>query len=513
MPLPRFRHMPLRQTCRNLLCFSTLGFALASSSLAQTWTAGMSATQRPIDAYSVPAQESDAPRILVLGGLAGDAASANAVLVGYEAYANEGENFLDVTFIPAANPDGVALRFPPAGAAYADGWSAWSLWRWIGMHAPDAVIVMGGDDQGLGDALADDLMGLGSVPTFTLDYENELVDALRGRRFVPVSSARTVLMDRLARTEEDMTRGLAAVYGQELGYLTYIPGMALIGRLRLGQLDEVEAIVAPHLDTLATADIGNSLQIAGHLLFAELAERSEDPRYLALARRAADLGFDAAGNPLDAMPFHGEYSDAFFMATPLLAKVGRLTGEQRYFDLALRHVDYLHERLLRPDGLYNHWPHAEAAWGRGNAFVALGLALALGDFPDTHPGHARLLALYRAHIAVLLRYLDVDGMWHNVINFPGSWAELSATAMIATAIQRGVTEGWLESFYQGIVDSAWAGVLTRTDQDYGFVNVCESTPGQDSLEAYLNRQALTGRDDRAGGMMLLFATERLARQR
>ena len=27
------------------------------------------------------------------------------------------------------------------------------------------------------------------------------------------------------------------------------------------------------------------------------------------------------------VPFHGDYSDAFFMATPLLAKVGKLTGE------------------------------------------------------------------------------------------------------------------------------------------------------------------------------------------
>jgi len=77
-------------------------------------------------------------------------------------------------------------------------------------------------------------------------------------------------------------------------------------------------------------------------------------------------------------------------------------------------------------------------------------------------------------------------------------------------MQRGVSQGWLESFYQLVVDQAWSGVLTYTDEDYGFVNVCESTPGQASLQVYLNRKALTGRDDRAGGMMLMFATERLA---
>ena len=45
--------------------------------------------------------------------------------------------------------------------------------------------------------------------------------------------------------------------------------------------------------------------------------------------------------------------------------------------------------------------------------------------------------------------------------------------------------------------------------DMGFTDVCESTPGQDSFDAYVNRKALQGRDERAGGMMLLFAAERL----
>jgi rhamnogalacturonyl hydrolase YesR len=211
----------------------------------------------------------------------------------------------------------------------------------------------------------------------------------------------------------------------------------------------------------------------------------------------------------EAMPFHGDYSDAFFMATPLLAKVGKLSGDPRYFDMALRHVEFLHSKLLRADGLYNHWPRAEAAWGRGNAFVALGLALALSDIPVTHPAHARLLALYQQHIETLLNYQDVDGMWHNIIDMPGSWGELSATAMIATAIQRGVDNQWLDAFYQNVVERAWEAVVLRTDDDMGFTDVCESTPGQDSFDAYLNRKALQGRDERAGGMMLLFAAERL----
>src|SRR5690606_25960902 len=155
------------------------------------------------------------------------------------------------------------------------------------------------------------------------------------------SAAKQALQARRARSAEDLAQGLAGIYGQQLDALTYIPGMALIGRLRLGQLAEVEAIVAPRLDVIEQMEINNSLQIAGHLLFAELAERTQNPRYLALAQRAANLGFDAGAAPLEVMPFHGEYSDAFFMATPLLAKVGKLTNDTRYYDLILNHVNYL----------------------------------------------------------------------------------------------------------------------------------------------------------------------------
>ena len=511
MIMMRTHHLqPLRPCVIRLLMLFT---ALACTpAFAQGWTVGMSGQGTPIEALSVPAQIADAPSVVVIGGFSGERATTNMVMTGYEAYANEAENFLDVTFIPAVNPDAVPLQFPPREISYAGNWAEMSLWRWIGTHAPDAIIIMGEDKYGLGTALAADIMGLGPIPTYTMDYENELIDSLRGRKNIAATAARATLHARLERPEEAVAQALSTVYGQELTNLTYILGMALIGRLRLGQVAEVEQLVAPLLEPVNQTEITNSLQIAGHLLFAELAERTGDARYLAQARRAADLGFDANGNMLEAMPFHGEYSDAFFMATPLLAKVGKLTGETRYFDLALQHVEFLHAKLLRTDGLYNHWPRTEAAWGRGNAFVALGLALALADFPAEHPGHARLLELYRSHISTLLKYLDVDGMWHNVINLPGSWSELSATAMIATAIQRGVDQGWLDSFYQGVVDRAWQGVVTRTDADYGFINVCESTPGQDSPEAYLNRSALVGRDDRAGGMMLMLATERLAKR-
>ncbi|HTR00744.1 MAG TPA: glycoside hydrolase family 88 protein [Candidatus Acidoferrum sp.] len=475
---------------------------------------GMSAQQRPIDALSVPAQVANAPQVVVLGGLNGNAAGIRMVRDAYDAYVNAADNFVDAVFVPVANPDAVPLLFPPNEPAYATNWTAWSLWRWLTTVPPDLVLIAGDDDYELATALMKAAAIPGSIPLRTVHGADELIAALRGKQSYAMSAARKAVEARRARSPQAVAQGLAGVYGQQLTALTYIPAMALIGRMRLGQLAEVERIVATTLDNADKVPLTSSLQIAGHLLYAELAEHTRNPRsqrYLQLARRAADLGFDANGKPKDVMPFHGDYSDAFFMETPLLAKVGKLTGEQRYFDMALNHVNYMHKELLRDDGLYNHWPKAEAAWGRGNAFASLGLALALSEIPADHAAHKRLLQLFQAHAGTLLAHVDVDGMWHNVIDIEGSWPETSATTMIATALLRGIRQGWLDPQLRELVERAWSSVAMRTDDNYGFVNVCESTVGQDSLDAYLNRKALIGRDDRQGGMLLMLVTELLVK--
>ena len=54
--------------------------------------------------------------------------------------------------------------------------------------------------------------------------------------------------------------------------------------------------------------------------------------------------------------------------------------------------------------------------------------------------------------------------------------------------------------YQPIVDKAWQAVLTRSGPGGIFLDVSESTNKQPSLDDYLHRAAILGRDDRAGAM-------------
>jgi len=406
--------------------------------------------------------------------------------------------------------------YPPQGEAYAAAPEAHCLWRWIGLRAPDLVLIEGtaARPDDLGSQLARvAAAGVGTMPVVRLAWlsEETVAAALAGWHGEP-SPARTAMWRRLARTPDEIARQLSACYANQLDQAVYIPAMALIGRLRLGETGAVEAIVAPYLDGRRQALAGlTSSHFGGHLLFGELAAITGKQAYLDLARAAADLAFDEQGIPHEAMPLHDEMSDSLFLVCPLLAQVGNLTGNPKYLAMCGRHMQFIQQRTWRDDGLYRHSPLDEAAWGRGNGFAALGLALSLDYLPVDDRLRPEVLEAFRVHMKALLAHQDATGMWHQVIDIPGSYRELSATCMIATALARGLRKGWLPAAPHGAaLASAWHAIRARIAFDGGLVDVCAGTGKQGSLQAYLARPALLGPDPRGGAMALLIATELMA---
>jgi rhamnogalacturonyl hydrolase YesR len=488
-----------------------LAVVAAHAAAAETFDIGRSAAGDVITAAFVPAGSAAAPTVLLVGGLAGDDESRAAVereLAGYERLRPR-QRGVNVVAIALANPAGTALQFPPSGVAYREQTEAHALWRWIATHGPDLVLIAGDDSFGLGAALAAQApLDVGRVPSRSFTPVMRLAD-LDADEVAP-SSARLELTRRLARTPRELAEELAQVYGRNFDQPNYINAVAMVARLKLGAVDEIRALVAPYVDgTRDSLERPNSLTMAGHVVFAELARVTGDARYTALVRRVAELGFDGGGTMRESLPYHNEFSDSVFMGTTPAAQAGALTGERKYFDLAVRHLAFMQRIDLRADGLYRHQPATDAAWGRGNAFVGLGLALSLTEFPADHPGRAQLLASYRAHMAVLLPHQNRDGLWRNVVDVPGAYPEYSATAMIGFAMLRGVENGWFEDAapYRAAVDRAWRAVNARTGSDGSVIDVCESTARIESLDGYLGRAALVGRDDRGGAMAMLFATE------
>ncbi|MEO6186541.1 MAG: glycoside hydrolase family 88 protein [Steroidobacteraceae bacterium] len=493
---------------RRLVCSLPFLMTSAVALAAQTADIGLTASGSRIDALIVEAKVKSAPVVVLVGGLHGDDASAAAVRSAVALYEKRNARPVRLVGIALTNPDGVALQFPATGAAYRENVESNVLWRWIGAHAPDLVLIAGEDDVGLATALSTQKVAdMGSIPARR--WSGALDDLPRS---IGKSEARLELERRRARSPREFALGLSKYYGQQFDAHQYQEAMALVARVRLGQVDEVRKLVEPYVDgskDSLTQRPGAGV-MAAHTLYTELARRTNDPRYIALVRKVGDLGFEASGQMKEAMPYHNNFSDSVFMGTAIVAQAGGLTGERRYFDMADRHLRFMQNLDLRADGLYRHEPGTNMAWGRGNAFVTLGLALVLTELPKSHPGYDHALQSYRTLMNTLLPLQDSDGLWRNVMNLPGTYAEFTATAIIGFALERGLEKGWIKGRdYRHAVDQAWLAVNSRTSFTGTFIDVCESTARQASNEDYIKRMAILGPDPRAGGMAMMFAAERM----
>lgn len=464
--------------------------------------------------------------------------------------------------------------FPPQGPAYnvSQTRAAEFLWRFIGWFAPDVVeeihtgslperqpIHNGQDARSSAwpkDSLAASVRSTpvaGIAPTLSLRCTVSLLhdrdplsseaqqaitavvaklrqpasgERLGGQRAIGTSersALRNAVRQRLERTPLQVADQLAQHYGHHLQTVMYQPALALVARLRLGQLqstemhrDDIEEILAPYLagEAVSLPAKTSGSHFAGHLIFSEWAGLTGSPQAVELVQRAAEFGFDANGHLREAMPFHNEMSDAVFMACPILTAVSRHTSEEKYLQMAERHLRYMQQLCVRDDGIYRHSPLCEAAWGRGNGFPALGLAWSLSDLEQMadSPAVRHLQDVMQQslaqHLEALVEHQDEFGMWHQVIDDPGSYRELTSTCMITYAIVRGIRSGWLDAeTYSPVARRAWEAIKVRVGEDGKLLDVCTGTGKQRSLQDYRDRTAILGQDARGGAMALLAAVE------
>ena len=130
---------------------------------AESFGFGLSTSGARLDALAV-ASRPGAPTVVLVGGLAGSDASVATVRAAVDAYARRRDRPVNVLAVPLANPDGVALQFPPTGAAYREHSESHALWRWLGSQAPDLVLIAG-EDAGLAAALGTSTVAdMGRIP-------------------------------------------------------------------------------------------------------------------------------------------------------------------------------------------------------------------------------------------------------------------------------------------------------------------------------------------------------------
>ena len=185
--------------------------------------------------------------------------------------------------------------------------------------------------------------------------------------------------------------------------------------------------------------------------------------------------------------------DDMYMITILQVQAYRATGEAKYIERAATEMAAYLDKLQQPNGLFFHAPDAPFYWGRGNGWVAAGMAELLRSLPKNNPRRERIMSGYKLMMKSLLQYQGSDGLWRQLIDHPEAWPETSSTAMFTFAMVTGVKEGWLpKKEYASAARKAWIGLAGYLDENADLKNVCEGTGKKNDLQYYLDRKRITG---------------------
>ncbi len=187
--------------------------------------------------------------------------------------------------------------------------------------------------------------------------------------------------------------------------------------------------------------------------------------------------------------------DTVFGVCPFLLWVGQAAGRREFIDESVFQM-LGHQRLLfNPEKrLYHqaHWQGKRSAfWGRGVGWAILALAELAYDLPKDHRERETVLGCYREIIDGCLAVQDKDGIFHQCLDDPGSYAESSATGLILYGIGRGIKNGTLdrnkvtEPFLRGI-----RGLSRYIALDGSVFNCCVGClwPGQGTTASYAEHQ-------------------------
>lgn len=175
--------------------------------------------------------------------------------------------------------------------------------------------------------------------------------------------------------------------------------------------------------------------------------------------------------------------DDLFMAVPALAQMGKLTGDMKYFDDAVKQVRQFSSRMFNTEkGLYMHgWvqameEHPEFHWARANGWAIMTLVELLDVLPKEHEGYQEVLNQLRAHVKGLVPYQDGTGFWHQLIDRNDTYLETSATAIYTYSLAKAINNGYIDKMaYAPATLLGWNAVATKVNAKGQVEGTCVGT--------------------------------------
>jgi unsaturated rhamnogalacturonyl hydrolase len=264
-------------------------------------------------------------------------------------------------------------------------------------------------------------------------------------------------------------------------------GTAAQALLELGETDLVvllakDAVVNQLKDGRLGVNEGNSPVcdpcVNGEpVLFA--AKVTCDPALRQAAERLLEFALHKAPRTRDGIVYHNHienqiWVDAIYMLPPFLAVAGQPAE-------AVKQIAGCRRILQDPaKKLYSHiWDEdrkdfgRKALWGSGNGWALAGMTRVLRTLPAAMAVEKSQLGTWiRELVDAALPWRRPDGLFHDVLDEPGTFVETNFAQMLAYTLYRGVAGGWLPSSYRATADSLRATATGMVDA-FGLVHgVC-----------------------------------------
>ncbi len=506
-------------------------------------------------------------KILLVSGLTGSSGDVGLTFDALDRFRSLDPELIDdisLSAIPCVNPGGLTLNsspsngsggfantgYPPKSGFFDDKYSPESryLWRFTCYLAPDIVIelVEGSKVEWKGNIIGLELLpslvknrvkeqdsfvaslgeitpeSPGTIPALRLTTSKEMLNSALSdlfsiiRKNDPIPSSASKNLDkRSSRSILQVGKDLSKTNGRTLNPLIYTQGVAVSGRLRLAEIDssilreieDIKSLVTPVLESPIEmlGSCPEAPELAAVVWTEEMKSLYGDSEYDELAVIAANY-INQKGKCIPPGPLNPNYIvEDFFFASAVLGRAYQATQDIKYIDILVQFL--LDSNIQEPSGLFPHSRYGKLHWGRGNGFAAMGLAETLTYIPDIHPKRGLIKEMATRQLESLKYFQKPSGMYSQVIDFEGSYEELTATCMIGYSAARGINRRWLDRSFDSLVERAWYAVSRRIDFNGNVVDGCTGTGVMDNLRSYLDRPANSGHDDRTGSLALWFTSE------
>ncbi|MEJ5352729.1 MAG: glycoside hydrolase family 88 protein [Melioribacteraceae bacterium] len=191
------------------------------------------------------------------------------------------------------------------------------------------------------------------------------------------------------------------------------------------------------------------------------------------------------------------WADDLYMSVPFLARMGKFSGDKKYWDDAITQVKNFSKYLWDNEKeLYWHCYYTDlkrngvAHWGRCNGWVMMAKVHLLNFLPENYPGREDIIKDLERQILGIAKYQSKEGLWHQLLDKNDSYLESSCSAMFVYCIARAVNQGWIDKRYASIALKGWEGLKEYKIQLDGQVkDICVGTGIEDNLVFYYERPA------------------------